>query len=71
MRCLVEELVMPRAGDDDDGKADRPTIVAFNEDAGLATVATGTRAQTMQAGTGSPFENGYLETAIWADLDFD
>jgi len=27
------------------------------------------RANEMLAGSGSPFENGYLETAIWADLD--
>lgn len=29
------------------------------------------RSRAMQAGTGSPVENDYLETAIWADLDFD
>lgn len=29
------------------------------------------RSRAMQAGTGSPHENDYLETAIWADLDFD
>ena len=28
------------------------------------------RAHAMLAGSGSPYENGYLETAIWADLDF-
>ena len=27
------------------------------------------RAHAMLAGSGSPFENGYLETAIWADLN--
>jgi hypothetical protein len=27
------------------------------------------RARAMLAGSGSPYENGYLETAIWADLD--
>lgn len=27
------------------------------------------RGHQMLAGSGSPFENGYLETAIWADLD--
>lgn len=29
------------------------------------------RAQAMQAGTMSPYENAYIETAIWADLDLD
>jgi hypothetical protein len=28
------------------------------------------RAHAMLAGAGTPYENGYLETAIWADLDF-
>jgi hypothetical protein len=28
------------------------------------------RAHAMLAGSGSPYENGYLETAIWADLNF-
>jgi len=49
MRCLVDELVMPTADADNDAKADRPTIVAFNEDAGLATVATGTRGAPARA----------------------
>ena len=43
MRCLVEELVMPTADVDGDGRADEPTIVVLNEDAGLATIAAGTR----------------------------
>ena len=29
------------------------------------------RAHAMLAGSGSPYENGYLETTIWADLDLD
>jgi hypothetical protein len=29
------------------------------------------RGHAMLAGSGSPYENGYLETAIWADLDLD
>lgn len=29
------------------------------------------RARAMLAGSGSPYENGYLETALWADLDLD
>ncbi len=29
------------------------------------------RARAMLAGSGSPYENGYLETAVWADLDLD
>jgi hypothetical protein len=28
------------------------------------------RANAMLAGSKSPYENGYLETAVWADLDF-
>lgn len=43
MRCLVEELVLPTADEDGDGRADGTTIVALNEDAGLATIAAGTR----------------------------
>jgi hypothetical protein len=33
--------------------------------------ALSTRASAMLAGSGSPYENRYLETAIWADLDLD
>ena len=29
------------------------------------------RAHAMLAGSGSPYENGYLETAVWADLELD
>lgn len=43
MRCLVSELVMPTADPDADGVANQTTIVVFNEDAGLATIATGSR----------------------------
>jgi len=43
MRCLMHELVLPTADLDRDLRADNPTIVVFNEDAGLATIATGSR----------------------------
>lgn len=29
------------------------------------------RSDAMEAGSGSPHEDAYLETAVWADLDFD
>lgn len=41
--CLIEDLVLPTADGDGDGTADGPTIVVFNEDAGLATLGTGSR----------------------------
>ena len=37
IECLIREDVLPRMA------PDRPNVVAFNEDVGLATIATGTR----------------------------
>lgn len=50
MDCLVRDLVLPTAdGPDADERADRPTLVAFNEDIGLATLATGSRGAAARA----------------------
>jgi hypothetical protein len=59
--------------------AKRETIVmapwVIGDDPALTAKANRTRlmdrANSMLAGSGSPYENGYLETAIWADLDLD
>ena len=44
--------------------ADDPALSPIDNRARLAA-----RGHAMLAGSGSPYENGYLETAIWADLD--
>lgn len=51
MRCLVETHVLPTADADGDRVADLdvPVIVVFNEDAGLATLGTGTRGAPSRA----------------------
>ena len=46
-----------------------PTIPALDAVANRARLTE--RGHAMLAGSGSPYENDYLETAIWADLDLD
>jgi hypothetical protein len=46
--------------------AQAPWVMDGNDREALAA-----RARAMQAGSGSVFENAYIETAIYADLDFD
>ena len=46
--------------------ADDPALDAVANRARLTE-----RGHAMLAGSGSPYENAYLETAIWADLDLD
>src|SRR3546814_8477429 len=48
MRCLVEDHVVPVM------KAGRPTLAVFNEDAGLMTIATGTRGALVRAQAQTP-----------------
>ena len=43
IECLVREWVVPRMA------RDRPNVVAFDEDVGLATIATGTRGRAARA----------------------
>lgn len=54
MECLVEEFVLPYLDLDRDGSRDKPAIVAFNEDDGLATIGTGSRGTTARAIAQSP-----------------
>ncbi|WP_154654892.1 hypothetical protein [Solimonas variicoloris] len=48
MRCLIEEHAVPQM------RAGLPMLVVFNEDAGLMTLATGTRGAAVRALAGSP-----------------
>lgn len=48
MRCLVEDLVVPLQ------VRGRPTLVVFNEDIGLMTLAVGRRGATVRAEAASP-----------------
>jgi hypothetical protein len=48
MTCLVKEFVVPHQ------RADRPTLVVFNEDIGLMTLATGSRGALVRAQAGGP-----------------
>ncbi|MFA5892089.1 MAG: hypothetical protein WDA27_14260 [Actinomycetota bacterium] len=54
MECLVEEFVLPYLDLDGDGSKDKPAIVVFNEDDGLATIGTGSRGATARAIAQSP-----------------
>jgi hypothetical protein len=48
MRCLVEDFVVPHQ------RKGTPTLVVFNEDIGLMTLATGTRGASVRAQAASP-----------------
>lgn len=65
--------LLPYAGLKRETIAMAPWVLA--DDPALGAVANRTRltevGHAMLAGSGSPSENGYLETAIWADLDLD
>ncbi|MCW2544089.1 MAG: Glycerophosphoryl diester phosphodiesterase [Frankiales bacterium] len=57
MRCLVEDFVVPLQ------VRGRPTLVVFNEDIGLMTLATGTRGATVRAQATTPLRAPVGETA--------
>jgi len=55
--CMVQEFVLPSLDLDGDGDTDKPTIVVFNEDDGLAQLGTGTRGVGARAISAGPVKD--------------